>query len=61
MTDTTPKTDITDAAPKTDVAVKPVKLAKEKTKQTSRGQRKHVRRMKQEARKEGVVYRPGIQ
>lgn len=32
-----------------------------KTKRLSKGQRTHVRRMKQEARKEGVVYRPGIQ
>jgi len=32
-----------------------------KIKRLSKGQRTHVRRMKQEARAAGVVYKPGIQ
>lgn len=32
-----------------------------KIKRLSKSERTHVRRMKQEARKEGKVYRPGIQ
>ena len=35
------------------------KTIKTKIKRLSKGQRLHVRRMKQEARLEGRVYRPG--
>ncbi len=33
---------------------------KTKTKRLPKGQRAHIRRLKQEARKEGLVYKPGI-
>jgi hypothetical protein len=32
-----------------------------KAKRLSKGQRTHVRRLKQEARSAGIVYKPGIQ
>lgn len=35
------------------------KTAKLKIKRLPKGQRSHVRRLKQEARKEGTVYKPG--
>jgi hypothetical protein len=34
---------------------------KKKTKRLAKGQRTHIRRLKQEARIAGTVYRPGIQ
>jgi hypothetical protein len=34
---------------------------KTKTKRLSKSKRTHIRRMKAEARREGVVYRPGIE
>jgi len=37
------------------------KTSKLKTKRLSKGQRTHVRRLKQAAGKEGVVYKPVIQ
>ncbi len=39
----------------------PNKTSKPKTKRLSKGQRAHVRKLKQEARKAGTVYKPGIQ
>lgn len=35
--------------------------SKTKTKRIPKGKRAHVRRMKEEARKAGIVYRPAIQ
>lgn len=37
------------------------KTSKTKTKRLPKGQRAHVRKLKQEARKAGTVYKPGIQ
>lgn len=37
-----------------------IKVNKPKIKRLPKGQRTHVRRMKEEARKAGVVYRPGL-
>jgi hypothetical protein len=36
-------------------------IGKTKIKRLSKGQRTHIRRMKQEARAAGTVYRPGMQ
>ena len=36
-------------------------ISKTKIKRLSKGQRTHVRRMKQEARAAGTVYKPGLQ
>ncbi len=36
-------------------------IAKTKVKRASKGQRTHVRKLKQEARKSGTVYRPANQ
>jgi hypothetical protein len=36
------------------------KNSKPKTKRLPKGQRTHVRRLKQEARKAGTVFKPGI-
>lgn len=47
-----------------DGATDPAKVTvsgKTKTKRKSKSKRTHIRRMKAEARKEGVVYRPGIE
>ena len=53
--------DIIDKTEETVKADKVVKADKPKTRRPSKGQATHIRRMKQEARKEGVVYRPEIQ
>jgi hypothetical protein len=37
------------------------KTSKTKTKRLAKGQRTHVRRLKQEARAAGTVYKPGMQ
>jgi hypothetical protein len=37
------------------------KTSKTKTKRLPKGQRTHVRRLKEDARKAGVVYKPGSQ
>jgi hypothetical protein len=37
------------------------KTSKTKPKRLPKGQRTHVRRLKQEARKAGTVYKPGIE
>lgn len=37
------------------------KIGNKKTKRLPKGQRTHVRRLKQEARKEGAVYKPASQ
>jgi hypothetical protein len=36
------------------------KISKPKTKRLSKGRRTHVRRLKQDARQAGIVYKPGI-
>jgi hypothetical protein len=36
------------------------KTGKTNTKRLSKGQRSHVRKMKQEARAAGTVYKPGV-
>ena len=56
-TDITVKTDKvakTDTIARTDKAAKADTVTKTKTKRLSKGQRKHVRRMKQEARRAGI-------
>ena len=57
---TTDKAEKTIKIEKATTTDKVEKTVKTKTKRLSKGQRKHVRRMKQVARKEGVPYRPGI-
>ena len=60
-------TDITETVEKITIPeikaayVKTTAPGKAKTKKLSKSKRTHIRRMKAEARKEGVVYRPGIE
>jgi hypothetical protein len=38
-----------------------IEISKTKTKRLPKGKRAHIRRLKEEARKAGIVYKPGLQ
>ncbi len=66
----TDQTDLIETKIEPEITISPAKTTvpsdasspvKTKRKRLSKSKRTHIRRMKAEARKEGVVYRPGIE